>query len=763
MNPSLPVLFGRQLSRVHCVGVAGMGLGPLALQLAGLGFSVSGEDDAPGGPMRGWLRRAGVRLGPPDQTCELVVCSSAIRPEHPTAIFAREQGIPVVRRGELLAELCHTHKLVAVCGSHGKTTTTAMLITALRQSGFPFGYVLGGVPGDETMPPAQVGGDWLVAEIDESDGTIGRFSPELTVVTNLDWDHPDYYSSEQDFLETFGALFSRTRGTVLLNSACALSLDLVGRARRWQAYGPGGNFDYSIQKEDASGLELSLSESFGIERARVGARGEFNAANAAAALAAAHLMGAPLSEGVLSGYASVRRRQAVLLQEDGWSVVEDYAHHPSEIAALLGSLRSRVGEGGRLLVVFQPHRYSRTLQFKTRFAEVLGLADEIHLLEVYSAGEDRLPEGSGHALFEALDAKTRARTQFHGEDAAGCFDLVGSGLRAGDCLAVVGAGDVDQEARHWLSRRRWAALRQRLAAKLPAACTLRCAEPLASKTTLRVGGKAALYAEPPDEACLSVLLGTLSELGLPWYVLGRGSNVLVPDEGVEGLVLSLTGGVWSSCTVLPDGQVRAGAGLRLKELCARVAREGMQGFEFLEGIPGTVGGALFMNAGAMGGWIFDLVVSLRLMDAQGHVHTLTAAEAGADYRHCAALKGAIALDAVLRATGPETQSAIQAKMEAYRVKRQATQPREPSAGCMFRNPEGDSAGRLVDSCGLKGESIGDAEVSRVHANFIINRGSASATDVLTLVRRVRARVRARTGVDLQPEVRLLGADWSDVL
>ena len=222
-----PLLFGRDVTRIHCVGVGGMGVGPLAIYLAQVGFVVTGEDDAMPDAMRALLTREKVAIGPITSDCELVVYSSAIAATHPAYTAAVARKLPLVRRGEMLAEVTRDKKLAAICGSHGKTTTTAMLVTALRRTNFSAGYVLGGLFADDT-PPARAGSnDWVVAEIDESDGTIERFSPEMTVAVNLDWDHPDHYRKLADLEATFAALFARTRGPVLVSDACAMSARVV--------------------------------------------------------------------------------------------------------------------------------------------------------------------------------------------------------------------------------------------------------------------------------------------------------------------------------------------------------------------------------------------------------------------------------------------------------------------------------------------------------------------------------------------------------
>ena len=170
-----------------------------------------------------------------------------------------------------------------------------------------------------------------------------------------------------------------------------------------------------------------------------------------------------------------------------------------------------------------------------------------------------------------------------------------------------------------------------------------------------------------------------------------------------------------------------------------------------------------MNAGAMGGWMFDVVEEVQLMTMAGELQTLVKAAMHVDYRHCAELHHAIALGALLRPASQADAEAVARQIDVYKRKRQESQPREPSAGCIFKNPPGNSAGRLIDESGLKGERVGDAEVSPVHANFIVNRGHATSADIIGLVRRIRARVKRARGIDLEPEVMLYGQDWRDVL
>ncbi|MGA2445039.1 MAG: UDP-N-acetylmuramate dehydrogenase [Opitutaceae bacterium] len=771
----LPRPFDRDLRAIHLVGVGGTGMAPLALCLRQTGFTVSGEDDALPPAVRAWLEPAGVAIteaGDVPEACELVVHSSAIPANHPARVRAAARGLPLVRRGEMLAELLGGKKLVAVVGAHGKTTTTGMLITALRRSGFPCGWLLGGLFNDDAVPPGRIGSsDWVVAEIDESDGTIDRFSPEITVMVSLDWDHPDYYGRIEQLEEAFRQLVARTRQAVVFDPACAMSVRAVAGAKAGAfTFGANAHYRSRVVGESASHLVLRLDAGFPSLEIAVRAWGAFNAHNATAALAAAHLMGARLSPDLLADYPGVRRRQSVLRATDRLTIVEDYAHHPAEIRALLASLRQR--KTGRLVVVFQPHRFSRTAQFKAEFAAALSLADQLFLLDVYPAGEAPVPGGTTadiHAEIKKSGAPIPV-TYLPGRD--GIFlGVLRAALQAGDWLAFVGAGDIDQLAHELAARLEedsaraqfWDRFVAEMRPRLSAETRLIREEPLAPRTTMRTGGGARCYCEPANVADLQALLREAAARKLRVYFLGRGSNLIVPDEGVDGLVVCLAHPAWQACELRPDGCLWAGAGLRLKSLCGFASRAGLTGFEFLEGIPGSVGGALRMNAGAMGGWMFDVVEEVQLMTLAGEVRTLKKSGMRVAYRECRDLLEAIALGALLKPAAQVESEAISRQIDVYRRKRHESQPREPSAGCVFRNPPGTSAGKLIDEAGLKGERVGDAEVSPVHANFIINRGQATSADIITLMRRVRERVKQARAITLEPEVLLYGKEWKDVL
>jgi UDP-N-acetylenolpyruvoylglucosamine reductase len=279
-------------------------------------------------------------------------------------------------------------------------------------------------------------------------------------------------------------------------------------------------------------------------------------------------------------------------------------------------------------------------------------------------------------------------------------------------------------------------------------------EPLAKHTTLRVGGAADLYVEPASEEELAALLVYCQAHGRKCLFLGRGSNLLVKDGGFRGVVVSLAQPGFSRIEVVGE-RLHCGAGARLKAVAVEAKRNGLAGFEFLEGIPGTVGGALRMNAGAMGGAMFDLVESVRFMGMDGIIRERTRREVPVTYRSCAMLKEHIALSVVLRGNAG-SREAIEQRMNEFSRKRWESQPAAPSAGCIFKNPPSIPAGKLIDELNLKGTRIGGAVISLEHGNFIVNDGSATAKDVLELIEVIRQRVRAERGIELEIEVEIVG-------
>jgi UDP-N-acetylenolpyruvoylglucosamine reductase len=239
-------------------------------------------------------------------------------------------------------------------------------------------------------------------------------------------------------------------------------------------------------------------------------------------------------------------------------------------------------------------------------------------------------------------------------------------------------------------------------------------------------------------------------------VIGRGSNLLVRDGGVRGVIICLAQANFSRIVVAGE-HLRCGAGAKLKNVAVEAKRNGLAGVEFLEGIPGSVGGALRMNAGAMGGATFDVIESVRFMDHAGKIQERSRAGMPVEYRCCPLLKTNIALDAVFKCR-PAPREEIEKRMKAFSEKRWASQPAAPSAGCLFKNPGTIPAGKLIDELGLKGTRVGGAVVSTEHGNFIVNDGKAKARDVLELIAILQQRAKAGRGIELQTEIEIIGEE-----
>lgn len=299
------------------------------------------------------------------------------------------------------------------------------------------------------------------------------------------------------------------------------------------------------------------------------------------------------------------------------------------------------------------------------------------------------------------------------------------------------------------------ALKQTLLRALPG-LELREREPMSRHTSFRIGGPASLMALPrgEDEAAAAVRLG--HEAGWPVIVMGNGSNLLVADRGVEALVVK-TAEHMTGLRLSGPGQITAECGVLLSRLASFAREQSLTGLEFAHGIPGTLGGAVTMNAGAYDGEMSQVLMTVRHLNPDGSVEEWPADRLELGYRHSVYSDGSrVLLSATLQLAAGDRE-AIGRRMEELREKRTAKQPLEyPSAGSMFKRPPGHFAGALIDQCGLRGFTVGGAQVSEKHAGFVINRGGATCEDVLSLIRQVQDTVRRQTGVSLEMEVRTLG-------
>jgi UDP-N-acetylmuramate--alanine ligase len=471
ITPAEPVPAAR-LGRVHFIGIGGAGMSGIARIMLARGISVSGSDAMPSA-MLDDLQAQGARvhvghaaanlggLGPGDT----LVLSSAIRADNPELAEATRRGLRVMHRATALASVMAGRRVIAVAGTHGKTTTTSMLTTVLRDCGADPGYVIGGVLTETGLGAEDGAGMDFVAEADESDGSFLLLSPDVAIVTNVEADHLDNYGSLAEIEAAFATFGSHVSSLVLTCAddpgaeAVAALLD----PQRVRRYGESVRADYRLDDVKAQGLAVSFAVTadhspFGeiFAQMTVHVPGRHNALNATAAFAAAVELGfaPPRVTAALARYQGARRRMELKGEADGVRVFDSYAHHPTELAADLHAARDIAAAGsgghggvvppgasradGRIIAIFQPHLYSRTRIFAGDFGAALGLADQAVVLDVYAAREDPEPGVTGRLVADAVPGGQALflpdRTQV--------APLIARIAEPGDVVLTMGAGDV---------------------------------------------------------------------------------------------------------------------------------------------------------------------------------------------------------------------------------------------------------------------------------------------------------------------------------
>ncbi|MDG1358753.1 MAG: UDP-N-acetylmuramate dehydrogenase, partial [Akkermansiaceae bacterium] len=495
-------------------------------------------------------------------------------------------------------------------------------------------------------------------------------------------------------------------------------------------------------------------------RVELGIPGRHNVLNALAAITVADTLEVDfqLVARALATFAGARRRFENKYVSSYLRIVDDYGHHPTEVEATLQTARSL--NPGRLVVVFQPHRYSRTQKLADDFGKALQDADLVFVTDIYPASELPIEGVSGQTIVDAVAAHGNVTAKVVGP-IQNAHHTVGNSLQAGDLLITLGAGNVHEIGTK--IARDMAVLEE-----LTRSCdgegnkgqesTIKAKlyEPMSRHTTILCGGPAQYWLEPKTFEAFSSIVKYCRDRGIAQRVVGRGSNLLVRDGGIRGAVIHPVGGEFSEVRTEGDVIV-SGVGARFKKLASVAAANQLTGMEWMEGIPGNVGGGLRMNAGAMGIETFDQVIEVTFLDEDGEIRKRSCSEIKALYRNVPELRRNYALQASFQADVSDVQS-IKARTEESKQKRRSSQPIAASAGCIFKNPEEMPAGKLVDELGLKESSVGKAQVSREHGNFIVNRGKASSSDVLGLIDHIRKEAKEKREINLETEVQIIGED-----
>lgn len=743
--------------RIHLIGVAGSGMSGIAGLLLALGHRVSGSDKVSTVEVER-LQKLGLEFSCPHtaeavREADLVIFSSAIRPGNVAYDEAARMGKMMVRRADALAAIMHGKQGIVIAGMHGKTTTSAMAAHVLRVGGLnPSHYVGAEIPILGTNANWDVAGEYFVAEGDESDGTLVLYHPRHTILLNVEEEHLDFYENLAAIEAVYTQLLDQTSGAVFYCADDANAARLCAAREKAVSFGESAQADYRFENLKCEDFQSHFDV---IRRGKflcsvtLSVPGKHNVGNAVGVIALATELGISCERiaEALGSFRGAKRRFQIKYRSEKFLVVDDYAHHPSEIRATLATAKTAGRK--RIIAMFQPHRYTRTLALKDEFGMAFNDATLVFVTDIYPASEKPIEGVTGQTVVDAITAAKHTGAHYIPRRQKLTAE-VGHALMPGDFILSLGAGDIHEQA---------AALADDLARMeelqtVIAAGVVKLYEPLSKHTTLRAGGPAQFWVEPETENGFAQLVKHCSTKKIPLFVMGRGSNLLVRDGGIRGVVAHLSRGEFKKIEI-SNGQIVAGAGARLKEVALAGRDAQIGGLEWMEGIPGNVGGALRMNAGAMGRETFGNVVSVRYVDAKGNFHTKTPAELEVHYREVPSLKTNYAVSA--RFKGHESSADEIARLldESMR-KRRTTQPKESSAGCIFKNPGTCPAGKLVDELGLKGLSVGNARVSEIHGNFIVNDGDASAADVLALIDQIKAVARKKRGIELETEVQIVG-------
>lgn len=752
---------------LHLAGICGVGMAGLAVLLKARGFRVTGCDLMPN-KLAGWLRERGIEVSekhsPAHITPEVTgVIRSAAVPESADEIqTARQKNIPVFKRGEVLPALLElSAKSIAIAGTHGKTTTTTFVAQILSASDCQPSFCIGG----EVEPLGGVAGAGAgpitIAEADESDGTLALYHPEISVITNIDFDHMEHFKDVEAFEGCFRTFIQQTRTCLIYCQDDERAARLCENHAKAVSYGlsPNAHLHAKRLQEHPTSTTFQVQwRDHDLGLFTVPAPGRHNVLNALASLAVGLELGLS-PEQLRTSLAKVvmpRRRFEHIINRDDVVVVSDYAHHPAEITALVSAAR-RLGRT-RIFGVFQPHRYTRTLALGPDFPPAFQGLDEVVLCPVYAASEAPLPGGSIWNLY----AHCRKHPTLHTVVATSlrdAWEYSRNQMRMGDLFLIIGAGDVDRIARwaqddlkqvridelHTLTGR---AIRQ-----IDLTATLvKGNESLAGRTTLGVGGRADLWMEVGTEQDIVKIARWCRQETIPLQILGGGSNVLVSDLGVRGVVARLTGDAFRHIEER-DHLVVAGAGTPLARLASWAEEHEKSGFEFLEGIPGTVGGSVIGNAGAWNSSIADVLVWVRVLDRDNQIVTLTRQNLDFGYRSCPILRDHIILEAGFRLQ-PGNAATIRKTREELAAKRFWMKGLR-SAGSIFKNPVNQFAGKLIEESGLKGFTVGGARISEHHANVIVTQSGATASDVLAVLEITREQVLRMQGLRLETELQIM--------
>ena len=757
---------------VHIVGLGGSIMSAFAAVLIRMGHRVSGSDLRDSRTLErlralGVDARVGHDAGNVPDGVDALIASTAVAPSNPEVRRAHELGVPVFSRADTQRAIVALRRTVAVAGSHGKTTTSSMLALILREAGWHPSFLIGGDLNEVGTNASWDDGDWLVVEADESDGTFLEFAPEAAIVTNVEADHLTHWGDFPALIAGFERFLDDTPGTRVVSADDVVAARLAGERRdEVVTFGFADDADYQIRdyvgKRNGSQFVLARRGEAG-DVVEMPVPGRHNAKNAAAAAAMALEIGVPFEavRAALGGFGGVARRFQFRGERDGVTFVDDYAHLPGEVAHMIDAARE--GDWAHVIVVFQPHRYTRTAALWRDFADAFAGADTVVLTDIYGFNETPQPGVSGRLILprgarrapraaRGLPPATRRPRPARAEARAIRRRRADARRRRSHDRArrVVGARGMNAVDTG-------EAVAVELERALPGAVERDV--PLASLTTYHLGGPVSTLVRARSLDALAAVARVVREHAPPLLLVGRGSNLLVADHGFTGVAVVLAGD-FERVDLATEPRARCGPAARSRCPCSprRTAAAGRSGLEFFVGIPGSVGGAVRMNAGGHGRETAEVLVRARTVDLAGSGDEVVREP----------LRPRLRLPP-LGARRRRDRDRRRASPSSPRPPRRAS-ARSPRscAGAASTSPAGPTPDRCSgtrratrragSSTPPASRASGSAARScrRKHANFFQAEPGATADDVYRLMQEVRRRVGETSGITLEPELRLVG-------
>jgi UDP-N-acetylmuramate--alanine ligase len=755
-------------NKIYFLGIGGIGMSALARYFNHAGMKVSGYDKTSTELTRK-LENEGIKIHYTDTGREviasndlnanetLVIITPAIPANFGEWKVLQENNFTIKKRAEILGMISESYTTIAVAGTHGKTTTSCLVAHLIYSSGKNCLAFLGGIatnyntnlllPFNGTTAPI------CVVEADEYDRSFLKLSPSLSIINNMDPDHLDIYGSEEEFRKGFNDFAGKLRegGKLFYKKGLPLHLNEIGnysfslKEKEADIYSENVRIENGIYifdyKNNASGINFRNLQS--------GIPGFHNVENAIAAISVAIEVGLTEEEirNGLKSFKGVKRRFEFIINHPKKIFIDDYAHHPEELRAFITSAKALYRDK-KITGAFQPHLFTRTRDFVDGFAETLSLLDEVILLDIYPARELPIEGVTSKIIFDKITTKKSRCTK---EELANLVEE-----KNPEVFVILGAGDIDAlvlPVKKVLLHKNAGLFADDLQALIEGTVLLH--EPMQKHTWLKIGGTADVFVKPKNNNDILLALNYASEHNIPYFVLGNGSNLLVGDGGIRGIVIAVADA--DTYFKQENNLFSVSASYSLPKFVLDSLKLGYEGLEALAGVPATIGGATRMNAGAYGTEIFDCIHSVKFI-RHGVVLEKQKNEINFSYRHTE-FENDIILETTFSLSKADDIDAVALKRKELLEKRKDAQPLDkPNTGSVFKNPLPQHAGKLIEDAGLKGYAHGHVQVSPKHANFIVNNGGATAKEFRELVNTIIKTVEEKFKVRLHTEVMQVGEE-----